>query len=83
MSWRVTVTEGYVFVSVFDPLSEDDWDPLYAEIVETAKGQGAVAIVLPASIPSTMGMAVELHRSLANGLRERGFTVLLDDQGRT
>jgi hypothetical protein len=83
MSWRVTVTEGYVFVSVFDPLSEDDWDSLYAEIADTGKAKGAVAVVLPASIPSTLGMAAELHRSLANGLRERGFTVMVDDQGRT
>jgi hypothetical protein len=30
-----------------------------------------------------MGMAAELHRSLADGLRERGFTVMLDDQDRT
>jgi hypothetical protein len=83
MSWRVTVTEGFVFVSVFDRLSEDDWDSLYAEIADTGKAQGAVAVVLPASIPSTMGMAAELHRSLADGLRERGFTVMLDDQDRT
>jgi hypothetical protein len=83
MSWRVTVTEGYVFVSIFDPLSEDDWDPLCAEIADKGKAQGAVGVVLPAKIPSTMGMAAELHRSLVNGLRERGFTVMLDDQGRT
>jgi hypothetical protein len=83
MSWRVTVMDGYVFVSVFDPLSEDDWDALYAEIVDRGKAQGAVGVVLPTSIPSTLGMAAEVHRSLADGLRKRGFTVMLDDLGRT
>jgi len=79
VSWHVTVTEGHVFVSVFDPLSEDDWEALYDEIVEKGKAHGAVTVVLPATLPSTMGMAEELNRSLASTLRKRGFAVVLDD----
>ena len=79
MSWHLTVTEGHVFVSVLDPLSLDDWQALCDEIVDKGKAHGAVAVALPANLPTTMGMAEELSRSLASNLRERGFAVILDD----
>ena len=59
-----------------DALSLDDWDVLCDEIVEFGSHQGAKVVALPSVLPTTMGMADELSRSLANHLRERGFSVI-------
>jgi hypothetical protein len=75
MSWVLAVRGTRVFVSVSDPLAPDDWQALYDEIVREAKSCEATAVVLPATLPTTMGMADELSRSLASNLRERGFAV--------
>lgn len=65
-----------MFVEVEDPLSVDEWDVLSDEIVEFGSRHGAKVVALPRVLPTTMGMADELSRSLANHLRERGFSVL-------
>jgi hypothetical protein len=77
VSWVLAVKGTRVFVSVSDPLAPDDWQALCDEIVHEAKSGGATAVVLPATLPTTMGMADELSRSLASNLRERGFAVVL------
>jgi hypothetical protein len=77
MSWVLAVKGTRVFFSVSDPLAPDDWQTLYDEVVHEAKSCGARAVVLPATLPTTMGMADELSRSLASNLRERGFAVVL------
>lgn len=76
MSWDLTIEEGSVVVSVSDPLAADDWQALCDDIVDEGTGRGATTVVLPAELPTTMGMAEELSRSLASNLRERGFAVI-------
>jgi hypothetical protein len=73
------IEEGQVIVSISDPLAADDWQALCDEIVDEGKDRGATDVVLPAELPTKMGMAVELSRSLASNLREHGFAVISPD----
>lgn len=75
MSWHLDC-RTHVVLSVREPLTAHDWQPLFESIVEKAEACGATSIVLPVQLPTSMGMAEELHRSLVNNLRERGLDVI-------
>jgi hypothetical protein len=77
MAWDVAVAEGNVVVAISDPLGPDDWQALFDDIVDEGEGRGATVVVLPAEVPTVMGMAEELRESLETNLRARGFDVII------
>jgi hypothetical protein len=60
-----------------DPLSSDDWESLAEDVAREGTERRAKGVVLPAILPTAMGLAVELRRSLADNLRARGLTVIV------
>jgi hypothetical protein len=68
--------EEILFVEVKSPLSLDEWQALADEIVEEGRALGAKGVALPAILPTSMGMADELSRSLVNHLRAHGFAII-------
>ena len=74
-AWRLDC-RAYVFVTVDEPLEPGDWDALLSAVIEETERCSAASVVLPSQLPTHMGMAGELHRSLVGRLRRRGLDVV-------